>query len=378
MNKMGYSHDPVLNDVDIHFNKDKHTLSLKFEDTENHGRLIQYHIQLQNHPDDFNDRYPMFGRNQDEVDFLTEDTIKSNTVVITDPAMLLFNDTVLDSDGLFVKCTKATELLVIRNTTDDRQLMLALEPCAGGAASTPSEGYSEEFAYTWFATLSEFKEDGKDSLFIEVTKDGIATGVWLKTLYLSYSDKKYTPDPKVLRFIQNMHLYQYHRLHDEDDPVRHPINRDDIVESYNSTHNQFRHGLCCAFAMMLKHAFGRGQLGLVHGDCHIVWVDDDNISYDIGGVFDVEEDGTRAIWCQDANDVVDDIITKDYMTFPILVKDCVSRDEQHQREDEAEQRRGLLDKEATKSFSRYRQIHDIPAIGDFSCLVIRKNDMIEL
>ena len=36
---------------------------------------------------------------------------------------------------------------------------------------------------------------------------------------------------------------------------------------------------------MLKEAFGRGEVCWHKGFSHIVWVDDDNTAYDIGGVF---------------------------------------------------------------------------------------------
>lgn len=47
----------------------------------------------------------------------------------------------------------------------------------------------------------------------------------------------------------------------------------------------FANGNCYYFALMLKYAFNRGTICWHRNHGHIVWVDDDNIAYDIGGVF---------------------------------------------------------------------------------------------
>lgn len=46
----------------------------------------------------------------------------------------------------------------------------------------------------------------------------------------------------------------------------------------------FSRGFCYYFAMMLKDAFGRGEIYMTRDDRHIVWVWK-NIAYDIGGVY---------------------------------------------------------------------------------------------
>ena len=48
----------------------------------------------------------------------------------------------------------------------------------------------------------------------------------------------------------------------------------------------FRSGYCFYFAHMLKAAFNRGRLCVAAPFGHIVWVDEDEIPYDIGGVCD--------------------------------------------------------------------------------------------
>lgn len=53
----------------------------------------------------------------------------------------------------------------------------------------------------------------------------------------------------------------------------------------NSVYNLFANGYCYYFATILKEAFNRGDIYWHKGYSHIVWVDINNIPYDIGGVF---------------------------------------------------------------------------------------------
>ena len=53
----------------------------------------------------------------------------------------------------------------------------------------------------------------------------------------------------------------------------------------DSIYNLFENGYCYYFAMMLKTAFNRGTVCWHRGHGHIVWVDDNDVAYDIGGVF---------------------------------------------------------------------------------------------
>ncbi len=56
-------------------------------------------------------------------------------------------------------------------------------------------------------------------------------------------------------------------------------------------YNLFANGYCYYFATMLKAAFNRGTICWHRNHSHIIWLDDDNIAYDIGGVFYDYEDG---------------------------------------------------------------------------------------
>lgn len=53
----------------------------------------------------------------------------------------------------------------------------------------------------------------------------------------------------------------------------------------DTIYNLFANGYCYYFALMLKNAFNRGTICWHRNYSHIVWVDDDNIAYDINGVF---------------------------------------------------------------------------------------------
>lgn len=47
----------------------------------------------------------------------------------------------------------------------------------------------------------------------------------------------------------------------------------------------FSQGYCYYFAIMLKDAFNRGEICMTIDHAHVVWVDDDNVAYDIHGIF---------------------------------------------------------------------------------------------
>ena len=51
---------------------------------------------------------------------------------------------------------------------------------------------------------------------------------------------------------------------------------------------QYRAGYCYYFANMLKAAFNRGEICWASPFSHIVWVDEDDIAYDIEGVHNSE------------------------------------------------------------------------------------------
>lgn len=47
----------------------------------------------------------------------------------------------------------------------------------------------------------------------------------------------------------------------------------------------FRNGYCYYFAIMLKDAFNRGEVCMTYDHEHVIWIDDDNVAYDINGMF---------------------------------------------------------------------------------------------
>ena len=63
---------------------------------------------------------------------------------------------------------------------------------------------------------------------------------------------------------------------------------DDIDQHCETLRRQFRAGYCYFFAQMLKDAFGRGEVCWAAPFSHIVWVDNDQIAYDIEGVNESE------------------------------------------------------------------------------------------
>jgi hypothetical protein len=54
-------------------------------------------------------------------------------------------------------------------------------------------------------------------------------------------------------------------------------------------HSLFMSGYCYYFALMLKDAFGRGELCYLWDEGHIVWKDENGIAYDYDGGFVTKE-----------------------------------------------------------------------------------------
>lgn len=62
------------------------------------------------------------------------------------------------------------------------------------------------------------------------------------------------------------------------------INNNDATTSpADIIYNQFANGYCYYFAQMLQIAFKRGEICWAAPLGHIVWVDDNNVAYDISG-----------------------------------------------------------------------------------------------
>lgn len=57
------------------------------------------------------------------------------------------------------------------------------------------------------------------------------------------------------------------------------------IEETDTFVKVFRNGYCYYFAIMLKDAFNRGEVCMTYDCRHVVWVDDDNVAYDINGIF---------------------------------------------------------------------------------------------
>lgn len=57
-----------------------------------------------------------------------------------------------------------------------------------------------------------------------------------------------------------------------------------IPDSERILKNQFLNGYCYYFAAMLKTAFKRGEICWAAPSNHIVWMDENGVPYDIGGV----------------------------------------------------------------------------------------------
>lgn len=57
------------------------------------------------------------------------------------------------------------------------------------------------------------------------------------------------------------------------------------IEEMDVIEKVFRNGYCYYFAIMLKDAFNRGEVCMTYDHKHVVWIDDDNVAYDINGMF---------------------------------------------------------------------------------------------
>lgn len=57
------------------------------------------------------------------------------------------------------------------------------------------------------------------------------------------------------------------------------------IEETDTFVKVFRNGYCYYFAIMLKDAFNRGEVCMTYDCRHVVWIDDDNVAYDINGIF---------------------------------------------------------------------------------------------
>lgn len=87
---------------------------------------------------------------------------------------------------------------------------------------------------------------------------------------LKYPDKK--PDKTVIQFITEA-ITSVDRK-----------NSDDVLYDF------FHAGYCYYFSLMLKEAFGRGQICWCAPYGHICWQDENGVGYDIGGICDSECD----------------------------------------------------------------------------------------
>ena len=57
------------------------------------------------------------------------------------------------------------------------------------------------------------------------------------------------------------------------------------IPETNAVAKVFRNGYCYYFAIMLKEAFNRGEVCMTYDHKHAIWMDDDNVAYDIDGMF---------------------------------------------------------------------------------------------
>lgn len=106
-----------------------------------------------------------------------------------------------------------------------------------------------------------------------------------------------------------------------------PDSREDVLKficKFNSRsfdlYDVFASGYCYYFANMLKLAFNRGMVCWSAGRAHIVWLDDNDVAYDIGGVY---YDYTRLLPVEYLGDSIVDFMHTDLMYVP---EDKVLRD----------------------------------------------------
>lgn len=57
------------------------------------------------------------------------------------------------------------------------------------------------------------------------------------------------------------------------------------IEETGVIEKVFTNGYCYYFAIMLKDVFNRGEVCMTYDHKHVVWIDDDNVAYDINGMF---------------------------------------------------------------------------------------------
>lgn len=57
------------------------------------------------------------------------------------------------------------------------------------------------------------------------------------------------------------------------------------ISETNAVAKVFRNGYCYYFAIMLKDAFNRGEVCMTYDHKHVIWMDVDNVAYDIDGMF---------------------------------------------------------------------------------------------
>lgn len=70
-----------------------------------------------------------------------------------------------------------------------------------------------------------------------------------------------------------------------------------MVEEKDPIYDLFANGYCYYFANMLKLAFNRGEVCWHRNHGHIVWLDDNGIAYDAGGVFDEYDNENDLLPC---------------------------------------------------------------------------------
>lgn len=84
--------------------------------------------------------------------------------------------------------------------------------------------------------------------------------------------------PEVLNFINDIYASQ-------------------AEENWEVIRELFRCGYCYYFANILKIAFGRGSVCLAYPFGHIIWLDTDDVPYDIEGVASLEYEKLIDIDC---------------------------------------------------------------------------------
>ena len=123
-----------------------------------------------------------------------------------------------------------------------------------------------------------------DKLAKELTSYHVTKEDWLN-FYETDGNLNCPYDMKVIQFIGGI------RYHLDVEGV-------DVIDSL------FSAGYCWHFAQMLKSTFNRGKVVLAHPYSHVVWVDTNNVAYDIHGVY--YEEGVTYISFEVLGDIVYD------------------------------------------------------------------------